>query len=46
MKLQESTNIILPILAPDNYRDVVMARYKMHNDLQTLIKNSGLNEEK
>jgi len=29
----ETTNIIVPVLAPDNYREVVLARYKMHNDL-------------
>jgi len=41
----KESNLILPILAPIEYKEEVLNRYKKMNEMQNNIKNAGLNEE-
>ncbi|KAL4506852.1 hypothetical protein ABPG72_001273 [Tetrahymena utriculariae] len=39
-----STNMIIPLLAPNDYRDQVIQRFKLYTDYQGMLKNSGLSD--
>ena len=44
-KQLEEGNLIVPILAPIEYKEEVVNRYKKINEMQNIIKNVGLNED-
>lgn len=42
---KEENNLIVPILAPSEYKDEIVNRYKKMSEMQAAIKNIGLNED-
>lgn len=44
-KILEENNLIIPILAPNDYKEEVILRFKKFQDMQLNIKTANLNEE-